>query len=195
MDGAAAAGGGPSVSGPAKVFASEAEWVRAVLDPGRRVVFVDTCSAEGGREVVAGEGVSNPGEVVAALTVLRAAAAAGVPQGALATISPYNRQVALLERALKESGLGGVESLTIDRAQGRDKECVVISFVRSNAEGSAGKLLKDYRRVNVAITRAKSKLVLIGDSKTLRSLDLFDRLLGECETRGWTMKLPEDGLV
>ncbi len=47
-------------------------------------------------------------------------------------------QVALLERITRDTGLEGVECLTIDKCQGRDKECVVVSFVRSNAEGQAG---------------------------------------------------------
>ena len=79
--------------------------------------------------------------------------------------------------------------MTVDRAQGRDKDFVVVSLVRSNEERAAGRLLTDSRRVNVAITRAKCKLVLVGDSATLKSLPLFEKLIGECEARGWVLRL------
>lgn len=171
-------------------------WVRHALDPERRVVFLDTAAMESGcaHEVVAGEAVSNPAEARLAIAVLRAAAAV-VPSSTLAAISPYRCQVTALERALLEAGLPQVESLTIDRAQGRDKDCVVVSLVRSNAKAEAGKLLMDARRVNVAITRAKAKLVLVGDSSTLCTLPLFERLLGECRQRGWVLPLPPGALL
>jgi len=54
-----------------------------------------------------------------------------------------------------------VEVDTVDRFQGRDKECVLLSFVSHNARGEIGKLLTDWRRINVALTRAKSKLVRV----------------------------------
>ena len=56
-----------------------------------------------------------------------------------------------------------IEKFTIDKYQGRDKGTIVISFVRSNAKNVIGELLKDWRRLNVAITRAKKRLVLVGD--------------------------------
>ena len=58
----------------------------------------------------------------------------------------------------------------------------------------AGKLLADWRRVNVAITRAKSKLVLVGDGSTLAALDLFARLLALVRGRGWYLQLPAQAL-
>lgn len=53
-------------------------------------------------------------------------------------VTLYALQVALLDRLTKERGLPGVECLTVDKCQGRDKDCVVVSFVRSNAQGEAG---------------------------------------------------------
>lgn len=57
----------------------------------------------------------------------------------------------------------GVELYTIDKYQGRDKDVVIVSFVRSNTFANIGELLRDWRRINVAVTRAKKKLVLVGD--------------------------------
>lgn len=59
----------------------------------------------------------------------------------------------------------------------------------------AGKLLQDWRRINVAITRAKSKLLLLGDATTLRSIPLFARLLDLVRQRGWYLQLPADALA
>lgn len=70
-------------------------------------------------------------------------------------------------RSLKEWKSQGLEVSTVDRYQGRDKEAIVLSFVRSNTKGRVGRLLEDFRRLNVAVTRAKSKLVMIGSFRTL----------------------------
>ncbi|KAJ5059176.1 AAA domain-containing protein, partial [Bipolaris maydis] len=61
----------------------------------------------------------------------------------------------------------GVELHTADKFQGRDKEVVIVSCVRSNENGVVGDLLKDRRRINVALTRARSKLIILGSEKTL----------------------------
>jgi DNA replication ATP-dependent helicase Dna2 len=181
--------------GAAAALARAPAWARQALDPARRVVFLDTGAlAAAAQEAASGGSVANPGEGRVVLRLLGAAAAAGVPQASLGAISPYRSQVALLEGLLRGGGLPGVECLTVDRAQGRDKECVVVSLVRSNPGAEAGRLLADARRVNVALTRAKGKLVLVGDARTLRSLELFARLLGACEARGWVLRLPADAL-
>ena len=58
----------------------------------------------------------------------------------------------------------------------------------------AGKLLADWRRINVAITRSRKKLVLLGDVATLRSIQLFARLAALVQERGWYLQLPADAL-
>ena len=64
---------------------------------------------------------------------------------------------------------------------------VIVSLVRSNASKAPGKLLNDIRRVNVAVTRAQSKLILLGDSETLKKLDLFDRIIHYFSKMNWIM--------
>ncbi len=76
------------------------------------------------------------------------------------------------------------------RAQGRDKDCILISFVRSNDGESAGALLADWRRINVAITRARQKLVLIGSGSTLRSVPMLRHLLDLVQQRNMYIQLP-----
>lgn len=89
----------------------------------------------------------------------------------VAIISPYKQQVQLLKVLIDENELlhpcrDKISVNTIDSFQGQERDLVYISLTRSNAEGSIG-FLADIRRMNVAMTRARKKLVVIGDSATL----------------------------
>ncbi|KAK5683365.1 hypothetical protein LTS10_004896 [Elasticomyces elasticus] len=90
---------------------------------------------------------------------------AGVKAEDIAIITPYNGQLALLSRMLKERFVG-IELGSIDGFQGREKEAVVVSLVRSNAEREVG-FLGEKRRLNVAMTRPKRHLCVVGDSETV----------------------------
>ena len=72
---------------------------------------------------------------------------------------------------------------TVDGFQGREKEAVVICLVRSNGEGEIG-FLSDERRMNVALTRARRKLIIIGDSATLGGHEFYQSLLEYFEQQG-----------
>lgn len=98
----------------------------------------------------------------------------GVDPQQIAVIAPYAAQV----RRLKvEPALAEIEVDTVDGFQGREKEVVLITMVRSNPRGEIG-FLADTRRTNVALTRARRKLIVIGDSATL-GVDPFYRQLVE----------------
>lgn len=89
----------------------------------------------------------------------------------------------------------GLELSTIDRYQGRDKPAIVISFMRSNSSGNAGRLLEDFRRLNVAVSRAKRKLVMIGSFATLnKGSDVLRPVLQKMRHRKQIVRLPEDAL-
>ncbi|KAK3659386.1 hypothetical protein LTR56_001276 [Elasticomyces elasticus] len=90
---------------------------------------------------------------------------AGVKAEDIAIITPYNGQLALLSRMLKEIFVG-IELGSIDGFQGREKEAVVVSLVRSNPEREVG-FLGEKRRLNVAMTRPKRHLCVVGDSETV----------------------------
>jgi DNA replication ATP-dependent helicase Dna2 len=60
-------------------------------------------------------------------------------------------------------------------------------LVRSNAEGHVGRVLQDWRRINVALTRAKAKLLLVGSRTTLQRQSTLAILLGMLERNGWIM--------
>ncbi len=99
------------------------------------------------------------------------------PNASIGMISPYKQQVKLLEElVLQENTLKNYKIDTIDGFQGEEKDIIAISLVRSNEEGEIG-FLKDTRRMNVAITRARKKLIVIGDSATIANHPFYEKLL------------------
>ena len=96
----------------------------------------------------------------------------------------------MLQRLCKDMAWSDLEVLTVDKCQGRDKDVVLLSLVCSNSEHNAGNLLKDWRRLNVAITRAKKKLILIGSQQTLRAIPHFAQLLDLMAHKRWLLTLP-----
>jgi ATP-dependent RNA/DNA helicase IGHMBP2 len=89
-----------------------------------------------------------------------------------AFISPYSAQITLAKNELPQK----LRIATIDSFQGQEQETIFISLVRSNSEGIIG-FLTDYRRMNVALTRAKTKLYVIGDSSTIGTDKFFAQFL------------------
>ena len=95
----------------------------------------------------------------------------------IAIISPYKQQISILKEQLLHTPSLQVYGTkisvnTIDSFQGQERDIVYISMTRSNAEGEIG-FLSDIRRMNVAMTRARKKLVIVGDSATLASLPFY----------------------
>ena len=77
----------------------------------------------------------------------------------------------------------GIEVDSVDGFQGREKEAVLLSLVRSNLEGTLG-FLADTRRMNVAMTRARRKLLVIGDSATLGNIPFYQDFMAYAESIG-----------
>lgn len=95
-------------------------------------------------------------------------------------ISPYKGQVHLLRKLIKQDKYWKpfrslITVNTVDGFQGQERDVIVISLVRSNEQGDIG-FLRDLRRMNVAITRARMKLILIGDRSTLCKMPFYKRL-------------------
>lgn len=150
------------------------------------VVFIDTAGL--GYDEVFEEGSFsryNPQEAELVLRHIRDLTSKGVNASEIAVISPYRAQVKYVLEKMDERGLGGldVEIDSVDAFQGREKEAVILSLVRSNLEGELG-FLNDVRRMNVAMTRAKRKLIVIGDSATLSSLPFYADFLAYTEEIG-----------
>ncbi len=148
---------------------------------GTAVEFVDTAGAgydeEGEPD---GSSRQNPQEAHAVGRKVKQLIDAGVSPTMIAVIAPYAAQVRLLRLQLD---IPGLEIDSVDGFQGREKEAVVLSMVRSNPEGEVG-FLADVRRMNVAMTRARRKLIVIGDSATLSCHPFYRDLLTYFETIG-----------
>lgn len=104
-----------------------------IIHSSRRVVFIDTDKIPA-LEERAMERVQNPSEAKMVLQLAETLVAAGVPQQELAVISIYRSQLRLISPGLR--GTPDVEVATIDKYQGRDKECILVSLVRSNEQGN-----------------------------------------------------------
>jgi superfamily I DNA and/or RNA helicase len=99
----------------------------------------------------------------------------------MAVITPYRAQVDLLNKLTESSSIfqslhGLISVNTVDAFQGQERDIIAISFVRSNNDGEVG-FLGDIRRTNVAMTRAKKKLLMIGDTATLGSHPFYLELI------------------
>ncbi|XP_062918238.1 DNA-binding protein SMUBP-2 isoform X1 [Mobula hypostoma] len=107
----------------------------------------------------------NKGEVQIVAKHIQALTEAGVYPKDIAVITPYNLQVQLLRKELS-SKYPELEIKSVDGFQGREKEAVVLSLVRSNRRGEVGFLAED-RRTNVAVTRARRHLMVVCDAVTV----------------------------
>ena len=117
------------------------------------------------------EGNTNPREAEAVADIVESYLSAGLDPDDVGVITPYRAQVATIRGQVPET----VAVDTVDRFQGSSKEVVVISFVATG--GLDGPIFEDYRRVNVALTRAKRALVLVGDRETLRGDETYARMV------------------
>jgi predicted DNA helicase len=160
-------------------------WDR-ILDTENVICFLDTSKSEEKFERVRAESFSkeNPFEVEIVKSILEKMFEAGIKKEWVGVITPYDDQLDLLRRALGEL----VEINTVDGFQGREKEIILISFVRSNKEKILG-FLSDLRRLNTAITRAKRKLICVGDSETLKTHPVYARFIDFVKEKGVAVTL------
>lgn len=156
------------------------------------VVFIDTAGA-GWDEEIEPDGLSkfNPNEGQLVLDQVNRLCDTGLSPRDIAVIAPYAAQVRWLR---EHAEFRHLEIDTVDGFQGREKEAVVMCTVRSNSKGEVG-FLSDARRMNVALTRARRKLILVGDSATLGADDFFATLLAWFEQSGgyrsvWELQPP-----
>ncbi|KAI9092990.1 hypothetical protein K1719_027513 [Acacia pycnantha] len=130
-------------------------WLKNVLNPGRPVIFIDTDKLPA-LETREQKTINNPVEahIIAEANILRQAVC-----------------------------MTSLEIHTIDKYQGRDKDCILVSFVRSSENPSccASSLLGDWHRINVALTRAKKKLIMVGSCRTLSKVPLLKLLIKKVE--------------
>ena len=152
---------------------SEDVW-KEILIPENVLVFIDTAGREDRfeRQRRGSESRENPLEAKLVKETVERLLGMGVRPEWMGVITPYDDQRDLISSLLPEE----VEVKTVDGYQGREKEVIILSFARSNERGEIG-FLRDLRRLNVSLTRAKRKLILIGDSSTLSVHPTYKRLV------------------
>ncbi|MCM2304439.1 MAG: DNA2/NAM7 family helicase [Elusimicrobia bacterium] len=140
----------------------------------RPVTFVDTAGAgfdEAWNDML--ESRENKGEAELAVKLLYELLGSGLKPKDVAVLTPYVAQAKLLKTMVREPGL---EIGSVDGFQGREKEAIILSLVRSSEAGQIG-FLSDMRRLNVAITRARRCLIVVGDSATIGRHPVYARFV------------------
>jgi DNA replication ATP-dependent helicase Dna2 len=192
-------------------------WTKRVIDPKAPVVLVDTdkikslqnsdLNSSGVLQAHSVEfepleeklgdrvcgSIVNRTEAKIVQTVIEAFIDCGLDAASIGVISPFRAQIRILEESEQLSSLmaRGLELSTIDKYQGRDKDVIILSMVRSNQKGNTGRLLQDARRLNVALTRAKCKLVVVGSVETLcRGSPPLKPILNRMKRRNQIVHLP-----
>ncbi|KAJ8002485.1 hypothetical protein DPEC_G00159400 [Dallia pectoralis] len=133
-------------------------------------------------EVTDEQSKGNPGEVDIVELHIKALTEAGVKPKDIAVIAPYNLQVDLLRNRFSVRH-PDLEIKSVDGFQGREKEAVVLTLVRSNRKGEVGFLAED-RRINVAVTRARRHLAVVCDTKTVTTHAFLKTLVDHMTQHG-----------
>jgi len=155
-----------------KTGVSSDEDINRIIDPDIPVVFVDVEGADSGK--------ARPEEAAVACNILESLVESGVPSSEIGVITPYRAQQSLIRRHLSQrrccKSFFSVD--TVDRFQGGEREVIILSLARSDGVTS---FLADRKRLNVSLSRARSKLILLGHGPSLTEHPLFASLLDGIE--------------
>ncbi|KAI6066495.1 DNA replication ATP-dependent helicase/nuclease DNA2 isoform X3 [Aix galericulata] len=164
-------------------------WLKEVLEPDKPVCFLNTEKVPAPEHAEKG-GVYNVTEAKLVFFLTSLFIQAGCKPSDIGVISPYRHQLKIITDLMVRLKENRVEVNTIDKYQGRDKSIIIVSFVRNSYEENLGTLLKDWRRLNVAITRAKHKLVMVGCIPSLRRYPPLEKLLCHLQSEAMIFNLP-----
>lgn len=159
--------------------------IKKVCNPNQVVTFLDTSGEYRERSRKNSTSKENKGEANLVRKIVNQLLDLGLHPREIGVISPYDDQTDLLSRKINTKG---VEIKTVDGFQGREKEVIVVSFVRSNDMRNIG-FLKELRRLNVSLTRARKKLILVGDRRTLSYHKPYRDLIDYIKKKGGLIKL------
>ncbi|PUV24729.1 IGHMBP2 family helicase [Sphingobacterium athyrii] len=174
-----------------KADRSVAHWT--IANDTEPIVYIDTAGA-GFEETESDGAIYNLGEASFLKSHLKTASATWVRSSpieqwpSVGIIAPYRKQVSILKEMLEQDEelrpyAAIIKVQTIDSFQGQEKDIIYISLTRSNTEQQIG-FLSDVRRMNVAMTRAKKKLVVIGDSATIGVHSFYQHFIAYAESLG-----------
>ena len=135
----------------------------------------------------------NPGNAERVVAEVRRLVSRGVTPGDIGVITPYQAQVRLIRDRVVDLLDAGLEVSSVDGFQGREKLVIVVDLVRCNDEGEIG-FLRDVRRMNVALTRAKRWLLVLGDGGLMARHRYYKGLLEHAEQTGaWLSAWADEG--
>lgn len=170
-------------------------WMQYAIDPLRTVLFINTDEISTSLEERIHGAIVNRVEAYIIVSILQTLTTWGGLDGTnLGVIAPYRSQVRTVKTLLEKTTLNGIsaststtgiEVATVDKYQGKDKDVVLLSLVRSNVDRHMGELWSDERRVNVALTRAKQKLILVGSGKTIQGSPILTSLWSMIQRNQW----------
>jgi DNA replication ATP-dependent helicase Dna2 len=174
------------------------DWLALLLRPETTVAFLDTDAIEGARDsrALAGRAaasMTNSVEAELVGIIALAFSVCGLEAAEIGIVTPYRAQVRRIDAELARLNCAErakIENSTVDKFQGRDKKCIIWSLVRSNEHRDVGPLLADWRRINVAVTRARVKLIVIGSASTACSSPALNSLVILARHSGWLHGLP-----
>lgn len=146
------------------------------------LIFIDTCGQNYHEEKSFEDlgSISNYNEAYVVDHLVEQYVNMGVSPHNIGVITPYWSQVSLLRQLLVEK-YPLIDVSTVDGFQGREKELVIISFVRSNKQKNVG-FLQEARRINVSVTRAKRCCIVVGDSDTLSTDEGLKDFIDYCRS-------------
>jgi predicted DNA helicase len=186
--------GGQLIAAPA-VAGHRLEDLGVAPDPLRDApwIFIDTAGKGWTDEHgVDDPSTRNPAAAARVAAEARRLLGRGLSAADVAVITPYDAQARLLHDLLAAERDAGLEIGTVDGFQGREKEAILVDLVRSNERGELG-FLADTRRMNVALTRARRFLLVVGDSATLGAHPYYAAFLVAAETAGaWRSAWSDD---
>ena len=148
-------------------------------DSSSPLIFIDTSKHEGNKESqsISSDSFINKLEAKIALEISQMYLNKCIDKKDMGIIATYADQVRLIDKKAK------VEVKSVDGFQGEERDIIIISMVRSNEHGEIG-FLKDMRRLNVSLTRAMKKLIVIGNKRTLDKDENYKEFLEFCENIG-----------
>jgi len=151
------------------------------LNPKIPVVFIDTSKVAYYEDEV-GFGCSNTQEAKYVAYLVSLFIKKGIKMKDIAVITPYVKQNLLIREFLDKIKIKDVEVNTVHKFQGREKDIIIMSFAKSKKYAFSSyklRFIENNTLVNVAITRARKKLILVGNSKTLAQSQLLNKVISK----------------
>jgi DNA replication ATP-dependent helicase Dna2 len=186
-------------------------WLVQCLQPQNSVIFLNTDNM---RSINVSETIDthsnsnnciNLDEVNLIKSIFKCFIDCGADEKDIGIISPFRAQVEVLNEQLKDliprkemsqlsndNGdccVGCCDISTVDKFQGRDKDIIVLSTVRSMNDRSVGDLLRDWRRVNVALTRSRKKLIITGSLQIMERIPVLSKLRKLLLEKNWVINM------